>query len=145
MDKIRGSNTGVYAGTMCDDHKHHLFQDIDSIPKYAATGSSAAVLANRVSWFFDLAGPSITLDTACSSSLTALHIACQGLILRETSMVRYWIKFYPDMLALARGNDELLTYQKGNCWRYKHPHRSRGTHSNDANGISIPVRSLLQL
>ncbi|KAF2014709.1 ketoacyl-synt-domain-containing protein [Aaosphaeria arxii CBS 175.79] len=86
LEALRGSKTGVYAGTMCNDHKHESLKDVDNIPKYAATGSSAAVLANRVSWFFDLAGPSLTLDTACSSSMIALHIACQGLMLNETSM-----------------------------------------------------------
>jgi acyl transferase domain-containing protein len=37
------------------------------------------MLANRVSYFFDLHGPSITLDTACSSGLVALHQACQAI------------------------------------------------------------------
>lgn len=55
---------------------------------YEATGSESTFLANRVSWFFDLAGPSISLDTACSSSLMALHLACQSLRSRESSMVR---------------------------------------------------------
>ncbi|KAF1967921.1 ketoacyl-synt-domain-containing protein [Bimuria novae-zelandiae CBS 107.79] len=86
LDTLRGSKTGVYVGTMCDDHKHQILKDVDKIPTYAATGSSSAVLANRISWFFDLTGPSITLDTACSSSLIALHIACHGLSIGETSM-----------------------------------------------------------
>jgi acyl transferase domain-containing protein len=72
---------------MCDDHKHQLLKDVDNVSTYAATASSSAVLANRISWFFDLVGASITMDTACSSSLIALHIAVQGLVLGETSMV----------------------------------------------------------
>lgn len=91
LDALRGSNTGVYTGCMCDDHKLQTLRDTENVPKYAATGVSASVLANRVSWFFDLAGPSITLDTACSSSLMALHLACQGLMLGETSMVRAYL------------------------------------------------------
>ena len=45
------------------------------------------MLANRLSWFFDLTGPSLNIDTACSSSLMALHVACQALRNRESSMV----------------------------------------------------------
>jgi len=37
------------------------------------------MLSNRVSYFFDLHGPSITLDTACSSGLVALHEACKAI------------------------------------------------------------------
>ena len=52
-----------------------------------ATGTGTAMLSNRISWFFDLHGPSLTLDTACSSSLYALHLAVQGLRSGESSLV----------------------------------------------------------
>jgi acyl transferase domain-containing protein len=42
--------------------------------------------SSRVSWFFDLKGPSATIDTACSSSMAALHLGCQGLRTGETEM-----------------------------------------------------------
>lgn len=59
---------------------------IDGGPFYAATGNGQSMLSNRVSWFFDLHGPSFTIDTACSSSLYAVHLACQSLKLGETKM-----------------------------------------------------------
>ncbi|XYH97119.1 SDR family NAD(P)-dependent oxidoreductase [Sorangium sp. So ce1128] len=36
-------------------------------------------IANRVSYYLDLCGPSMPVDTACASSLTAVHLACESL------------------------------------------------------------------
>lgn len=40
-------------------------------------------IANRVSYFMNLCGPSMTIDTACSSSLTAIHLACESIFKGE--------------------------------------------------------------
>ena len=58
----------------CDYHTL-LARDIDATPLYLATGTAACMAANRISYFFDLSGPSLAIDTACSSTMAALHQA----------------------------------------------------------------------
>jgi acyl transferase domain-containing protein/NADPH:quinone reductase-like Zn-dependent oxidoreductase len=79
LQDLSGTNTSVHVGCFSNDHMISLLRDIQQIPKYAATATAQSILANRVSWFFNLLGPSTTIDTACSSGLTALDLACQGL------------------------------------------------------------------
>ena len=88
MESLRGSNTGVYTGCMNDDHKTILARDIDMTPQYSALGVTQSMLANRISWMFDLKGPSLNIDTACSSSLMAVDLACQAIRSGDTTMVR---------------------------------------------------------
>ena len=54
-------------------------KDLESYPKYTVTGTGNSILANRISYFYDLHGPSATIDTACSSSLVCFHIGNQSL------------------------------------------------------------------
>ncbi|KAK2600653.1 hypothetical protein N8I77_010173 [Diaporthe amygdali] len=86
IPKAAGSQTGVYVGCFAYDYNDIIVKDLDLPSKYAATGTVASMLSNRVSWFFDFRGPSITVDTACSSSLVAAHEACMSLKLREIDM-----------------------------------------------------------
>ncbi|KAI1745439.1 BcPKS1, polyketide synthase [Xylaria scruposa] len=86
IENVSGSQTGVYSGCMTYDYKDITTRDLEDFPKYAATGITSNMLANRVSWFYNLLGPSITLDSACSSSLMAFDIACQGLRNGDCSM-----------------------------------------------------------
>ncbi len=75
---ISGGRVGVYVGVMWGQYElfgaESLLQGGTAVPV-----SSYASIANRVSYFFDLHGPSIALDTMCSSSLTAIHLACEEL------------------------------------------------------------------
>jgi acyl transferase domain-containing protein len=75
MHKLRGTSTGVFVGQMTDEYYDVVFRDIESVPQYAGSGVCRAIVANRVSYFFDWRGPSLNIDTACSSSLVALHYA----------------------------------------------------------------------
>lgn len=77
IEDLSGSSTGVYVGVMCNDFSQITYADIQNIPKYAATGTALSILSNRISYFFNWTGPSMTIDTACSSSLIAVHQAVQ--------------------------------------------------------------------
>ncbi|EAW07624.1 putative equisetin synthetase [Aspergillus clavatus NRRL 1] len=79
IEGLRGSSTAIIVGTMCDDWSGILYKDWETIPQYSATGMSRSIMSNRISYFFDWHGPSMTLDTACSSSLVAVHLAIQAL------------------------------------------------------------------
>lgn len=87
IDTLPGSNTAVYSGSMTNDYELLSTRDIYDMPHNSATGNGRTMLANRLSWFFDLQGPSIMMDTACSSSLTAVHLAAQALRSGECGMV----------------------------------------------------------
>ncbi|KAI0415149.1 polyketide synthase PksD [Xylaria grammica] len=86
VENIAGSQTGVFAGCMESDYHRQIARDPDEAPALTATGTSGAVLANRLSWYFDLQGPSIQLNTACSSSMVAMDLACQSLRNGQSSM-----------------------------------------------------------
>ena len=79
LDKINGSNTGVYVGNFTLDFMVMQYKDPEFFSRYSATGTGTSVLSNRITHCFDLQGPSVVLDTACSSSLYALHFACLAL------------------------------------------------------------------
>lgn len=79
LESLRGSDTAVYVGTMGVDWNDIAIRDLDTMPRYFATGTNRAIISNRVSYFFDWHGPSMTIDTACSSSLVAVHQGVQAL------------------------------------------------------------------
>ncbi|KAL4792644.1 polyketide synthase [Aspergillus venezuelensis] len=79
LDKLAGSKTAVFSGIFTRDYTEAMLRDIETLPSYYVTGTGTAMLANRLSYFFDLKGPSLTVDTGCSTSLVALHLACQSI------------------------------------------------------------------
>lgn len=79
VSSLKGSDTAVYVGIMCGDYEAMLLRDLSTVPTYHATGIARSIVSNRISYFFDWKGPSMTIDTACSSSLIALHQAVQAL------------------------------------------------------------------
>ena len=84
-ESIIGQSVGVFVGGSFSEYSLFCLRDPDRVPAYEATGTAQSVLANRLSYYFDLKGPSVTVDTACSSGLSALHLACQSLRSGECS------------------------------------------------------------
>nr|ADA82581.1 trans-AT polyketide synthase [uncultured bacterium psy1] len=78
-DAVEGTKTGVFVGASGSDYRLLLEQHRVNIEPVMGTGTAVAVLPNRISYFFDLQGPSLLIDTACSSSLVAIHEAVQAL------------------------------------------------------------------
>lgn len=76
---IAGKEVGVYVGASMTEYAHGLYGDLAAADSHFATGIALAVIANRISYAFDLHGPSMTVDTACSSSLVALNQAVDAL------------------------------------------------------------------
>ncbi|KAK4240422.1 putative pks-nrps protein [Achaetomium macrosporum] len=79
LHRIQGMPVAVFAGSMTNDYYDIQVRDPETMPRYNATGTTRSILANRISYVFDLKGPSLTVDTACSSSLVCLHLAVQSL------------------------------------------------------------------
>lgn len=76
---ISGTRTGVFASSFSDDYARMLSKDPDCAPRHTGIGTACSIVPNRLSWFFNLRGPSIHVDTACSSGLVALDMACQSM------------------------------------------------------------------
>jgi polyketide synthase PksL len=71
--------TGVFLGVSGQDYREMMLAEGVPPSGYMSTGTSHAMLANRVSHMLDLQGPSEAIDTACSSSLVAVHRAVSAL------------------------------------------------------------------
>lgn len=100
LQDVAGSNTSVYAGSFFRDYHESLIKDPDNLPRFLLMGTGAAMASNRLSHFFDLRGPSMSVDTGCSTTLTALHQGCQSLRTGESDMSIVGganIMFNPDM------------------------------------------------
>jgi amino acid adenylation domain-containing protein len=76
-ERLAGTRVGVFIGIAHNEYARFALEGADD--GHALTGNAASIAANRISYLFDLRGPSVAIDTACSSSLVAVHMACQSL------------------------------------------------------------------
>ena len=81
LEDLQRCRTGVFVGVMNLEYGTLVTDpsNYNNIDQFSSTGITASILANRVSFCFNLTGPSLAVDTACSSSLTALKLACDNL------------------------------------------------------------------
>lgn len=84
---LRGESVGVFIGSSVNDYMFMSVADPAVAHPYAITGNSSAVIANRVSYFYDFRGPSMSIDTACSSSLVAVNEGIKALRAGDADVV----------------------------------------------------------
>nr|CAA6829784.1 MAG: Capsular polysaccharide biosynthesis fatty acid synthase WcbR [uncultured Thiotrichaceae bacterium] len=85
-ENLSGSDCAVYVGIASTDYLNRRVDDPASMDAYTMTGNTASIASNRISYIYNLHGPSVSVDTACSSSLVAIHHACQAIRSGESSM-----------------------------------------------------------
>ncbi|KAI9808079.1 MAG: Type I Iterative PKS [Pycnora praestabilis] len=150
LDKIVGQDVGVYVGVPTSDYSDFYHRDPPQAPIYRATGTAHSIAANRISYLFDLKGPSVAIDTACSSSLMALHLACQSLkagesrhaivggahilLSPETMLGLSALRYVPDKdyVDLSRLQASRLFSEEGKCYTYD----NRGTGYGRGEGVA---------
>lgn len=76
---LAGSDTGVFVGASVMDYAGQVMVPPSAIGPYTNSGLALSNTANRLSYQFDLHGPSLKVDTACASALNAVHLACEHL------------------------------------------------------------------
>lgn len=76
---LSGRGVGVYVGASSFDYSVRAAGDVASSDVYSMQGGALSSISNRISYVYDLRGPSFTVDTACSSSMVALHLAVEAL------------------------------------------------------------------
>lgn len=84
---LRGESVGVYVGSSNNDYTFLSIADPNAAHPYAITGTASSIIANRVSYFYDFCGPSMSIDTACSSSLVAVHEGVKALRAGDVDVV----------------------------------------------------------
>src|ERR1700744_4933315 len=83
---LRRTQTGVFAGACYTDYGYLAAIDLPGVDAWTNAGGALSIIANRLSYFLDLRGPSLTIDTACSSSIVALHLASQSLRIGDSDI-----------------------------------------------------------
>ncbi|KAK8091924.1 polyketide synthase [Apiospora hydei] len=79
LQDIAGKKIGVFVGSGQHEYAQRLGDDEHVVQTFSGTGNAVCMAANRVSYFFDIDGPSVVSDAACASSVYAAHVAVNAL------------------------------------------------------------------
>ncbi|KAL5365797.1 hypothetical protein BJX96DRAFT_169398 [Aspergillus floccosus] len=118
LDALRGSSTGVYCGVMNSDWEG-IFSVSCAAPQYGSVGVARNNLANRISYFFDWQGPSMSIDTACSASMVALHEAISALTRHDCDLAAALganLMLSPQMFIAASNLQMLSPTSRSRMW-----------------------------
>ncbi|KAK8915432.1 Reducing polyketide synthase FUB1 [Metarhizium anisopliae] len=140
LDALRASATSVYIGSIVQEYSAMVAYDAELNPPYQATGNSGSMHSNRLSWFYDLRGPSVTIDTACSSSLVGIHLACQSLIQGEADMAiagAVQLQLEPNLMTIPISRQGFLS-PDSHC--YSFDDRANGYSRGEGVGIIVLKR-----
>ena len=113
---MRGSRCGVYVGISSVDYGMRMADDLAAVDSLTIMGNTSSIVANRLSYAFDLRGPSMAIDTACSSSMVAFHQACQSIRSGETSMAfAGGVSLHLHPLGFVAFSKSSMLSRKGKC------------------------------
>ncbi|XHG07953.1 hypothetical protein AWENTII_011083 [Aspergillus wentii] len=136
FDELEGSRTGVYCAVPYQDYEQIQGRDPETSPGYRFTGTGPGLMSNRVSYAFDLRGPSVSIDTACSSTVVALNEACKDIHLGNTTQALVGganLLIDPDKSSVISAMQFLSTH--GRC----HSFDSRGTGYGRGEGVAAVI------
>ncbi|PYH88158.1 ketoacyl-synt-domain-containing protein [Aspergillus ellipticus CBS 707.79] len=146
IEAVSGSRTSCFVGSFSREYDAIVNRDPQIQARYAAVGLGMAMLANRLSWFYDMRGPSLALDTACSSTLIALHLAVQSLRNGESDMsvvAGCNLIMNPDTNSIPLSNMGFMG-SDGVC--YSFDHRANGYARGEGTAVMVlkPVKQALR-
>lgn len=84
--RLSGSDTAVYMGVDSDDFSRLVLEDLPNIEPWMGVGTAPHGLPNRISYHWNLHGPSAAVDAACASSLVAVHLGRQSILAGESKI-----------------------------------------------------------
>ncbi|KAK4210859.1 hypothetical protein QBC37DRAFT_27292 [Rhypophila decipiens] len=141
IESLKGSDTAVYAAMFARDYDRMGYKNLESLSKFHIGGTGEAIIANRISHFFDLRGISMTIDTGCSGSLVALHEACLTLRTGQSRMAIVGgteVLLHPDQnVSMSSGG---MLNSEGKCFTWD----SRGSGYGRGEGVATVIIKRLQ-
>ncbi|KAI1349028.1 polyketide synthase [Xylaria sp. FL0043] len=144
-EKLAGTDTSVYAGCCGKGYQELQARDPESIPPCFLAGNGTAMLSNRISQFFDLHGPSMSIDAGDSSGLVCLNQACRSILLGESeiSIAAASNAILSPDLYIALSN-ESLTGADGNCYAWDARAQGYGRGEGTAAFVLKPLQAALR-